>query len=197
MTHTIIFFGGILLALVLGTRLKINIGLAAAAVAFPVGILAGGMSAGAVVSLFPTTLFFNFLVATFLFGFAGSNGALKALAEHLLYACRNTGWLLGLLFFLVTAVIAAMGAGGSAPFFLSAICFSIALQAGINPLLASLAVWMGSMVGGSVPWTSGFATSVGQLEIYFSPEDARSYAAGYYIWKAVFYTVLYLSLIHI
>lgn len=42
MTHTIIFFGGILLALVLGTRLKINIGLAAAAVAFPVGILAGG-----------------------------------------------------------------------------------------------------------------------------------------------------------
>ena len=192
MTHTSIFFGGILFALVLGTRLKINIGLAAAAVAFPVGILAGGMSAGAVVSLFPTTLFFNFLVATFLFGFAGSNGALKALAEHLLYACRNAGWLLGLLFFLVTVVIAAMGAGGSAPFFLSAICFSTALQAGINPLLASLAVWMGSMVGGSVPWTSGFATSVGQLEIYFSPEAARSYAAGYYIWKAVFYTALYI-----
>ena len=94
MTHTIIFFGGILLALVLGTRLKINIGLAAAAVAFPVGILAGGMSAGAVVSLFPTTLCFNFLVATFLFGFAGSNGALKALRSICCIACRNTGWLL-------------------------------------------------------------------------------------------------------
>lgn len=194
MTNTAIYFGGILLALVLGTKLKINIGLVAAALAFPVGILAGGMSANAVVGLFPTTLFLNFLIATFLFGFAGCNGTLKTLAAHLLYSCRNTGWVIGILFFFVTVVIAALGAGGSAPFFMSAICFGIALQAEIRPLLVPLAVWTGSMVGGSVPWTSGFATSIGQLEIYFAPEAAMSYARGYYIWRAVFYTLLYLTM---
>lgn len=192
MGNTIIFFAGIIAAIIIGARLRINIGLVAAGLAFAVGTLAGGLSAGAIVSLFPTTLFVNFLLATFLFGFAGCNGALKALSDHLLYACRNSGWLLGLLFFLVTAVVAAMGAGNSAPFFLSAICFSIAVQAGINPLLASLAVWTGSMVGGSVPWTSGYATSVGQLEIYFEQELSQACTMGYYLWKAVFYTVLYL-----
>ena len=87
-----------------------------------------------------------------------------------------------------------MGAGNSAPFFLSAICFSVAMQAGINPLLASLAVWTGSMVGGSVPWTSGYATSFGQLEIYFEPELSQACTVGYYLWKAVFYSGLYLAM---
>ncbi len=192
MTNTILFFSLILFALVLGTKMKINIGLIAAALAFPLGTLAGGLTPNGIVSLFPTTLFFNFLAATFLFGFAGCNGTLKKLASHLLYSCRNAGWALSLLFFLATALIAALGAGGSAPFFLSAICFSLALQAGINPLLPSLAVWTGSMVGGSMPWTSGYATNIGQLEIYFPPETAAGYVAGFYMWRAVFYTLLYL-----
>lgn len=192
MTNTLLFFSFILFALVFGTKMKINIGLIAAAAAFPLGTLAGGLTPNVIVSLFPTTLFFNFLAATFLFGFAGCNGTLKKLASHLLYACRNAGWALGLLFFLATALIAALGAGGSAPFFLSAICFSLALQAGINPLLPSLAVWTGSMVGGSTPWTSGYATNIGQLEIYFAPETAAGYVGGFYMWRAAFYTLLYL-----
>ena len=192
MANTILFFGFILLALVIGTKLKINIGLVAAVFAFLLGTTAGGMSAGGVVSLFPTTLFFNFFAATFLFGFAGCNGTLKKFSAHCLYACRKAGWLLGLLFFLITVLIAALGASGSAPFFVSAICFSLAFQAGINPLLVSVAVWTGSMTGGSFPWTSSYATNIGQLEIYYSMEEASSYVTGYYIWRAVFFSSLYL-----
>lgn len=91
------------------------------------------------------------MVATFLFGFAQENGTLKKVAEHLLYSCRGAGWLLGLLFFGVSAIVAGLGAGGAAPFFMSAICFSLALQAGIDPLLVSVALWTSSMVGGSMP----------------------------------------------
>lgn len=192
MGNSILFFGFILLALILGTRLKINIGLIALAFAFLLGTTAGGLSAGQVVNLFPVSLFFNFLIATFLFGFAGSNGTLKRLSEHLIYRCRNAGWLLGLLFFLVTALVAALGAGGAAPFFMSAICFGLAAQAGIHPLLVPVAVWTASMVGGSTPWTSGYATNVGQLEIYFEASVAAGYVRHFFTFRAVFYTLAYL-----
>ena len=192
MVNTLLFFGFILLALILGTKLKINIGLVALGFAFLLGTTAGGLSAGGVVSLFPVALFFNFLIATFLFGFAGGNGTLKKVAEHLIYTCRNAGWLLGLLFFLVTVVVAGLGAGGAAPFFMSAICFSLAIQAGISPLLVPVAVWTASMVGGSMPWTSGYATNVGQLEIYFDASVSSGYVVDFFVFRAVFYTILYL-----
>lgn len=192
MGYTVLFFMLILLALIIGTKWNINIGLIAAVFAFLLGATAGGMNASSVVSLFPTTLFFNFFAATFLFGFAGCNGTLKKFAGHCLYVCRNTGWMLGILFFLITTLVAALGASGSAPFFMSAICFSLAFQAGIHPLLVSVAVWTGSMVGGGFPWTSSYATNMGQLEIYFSTEEAASFVNGFYIWRAVFYTLLYL-----
>lgn len=192
MVNTLLFFGFILLALILGTKLKINIGLVALGFAFLLGTTAGGLSAGGVVSLFPVALFFNFLIATFLFGFAGENGTLKKVAEHLIYTCRNAGWLLGLLFFLVTVVVAGLGAGGAAPFFMSAICFSLAIQAGISPLLVPVAVWTASMVGGSMPWTSGYATNVGQLEIYFDASVSSGYVVDFFVFRAVFYTILYL-----
>lgn len=192
MGSTILFFGFILLALFIGTRLKINIGLIALAFAFLLGTSAGGLSAGQVVNLFPVPLFFNFLIATFLFGFAGKNGTLKRLSEHLIYFCRNAGWLLGLLFFLVTALVAALGAGGAAPFFMSAICFSLAAQAGLHPLLVPAAVWTASMAGGGMPWTSGYATNVGQLEIYFEAAAASGYVKNFFLFRAVFYTLAYL-----
>lgn len=194
MTNTILFFSGILAALILGSRLKINIGLVALAFAFVLGTTAGGLSANGVVALFPVTLFFNFFLATFLFGFAGKNGTLKLLAAHLLYACRSVGWMMGLLFFAVTVIVAAMGAGGSAPFFLSPICFGLAMQAGIASILVPLAVWTGSMVGGSVPWTAGYATNIGQLEIYFDAAASKSYVMNFFTFRAVFYTILYVVL---
>lgn len=191
MINAVLFFGLILVALIIGTKWKINIGLIAAGFAFLLGTAAGKMSAGSIVSLFPTTLFFNFFTATFLFGFAGCNGTLKKFAQHCLYKCRNTGWMLGILFFLVTVLVAALGASGSSAFFMSAICFSLAFQAKINPLLVSVAVWTGSMVGGGFPWTSSYATNIGQLEIYFPLEEATRFVNKFYLWRAVFYTGIY------
>ena len=194
MINTILFFAFIILALVLGTKLKINIGLIALSFAFFLGTMAGGLTPSGVVALFPVSLFFNFMVATFLFGFAQSNGTLRKVAAHLLYTCRSAGWLLGLLFFGVAVLVAGLGAGGSAPFFLSAICFSLAAQAGINPILVSVALWTASMVGGSTPWTSGYATNVGQLEIYFDLTTASGYVMNFFAFRAVFYTVIYVAM---
>ena len=194
MLNTILFFAFILLALILGTKLKINIGLVALAFAYLLGVTAGGLTPNGVVSLFPVSLFFNIMMATFLFGFAQENGTLKKVAEHLLYVCRGASWLLGILFFVITTIVAGLGAGGAAPFFMSAICFSLAMQAGINPLLVSLSLWTASMVGGSMPWTSGYATNVGQLEIYFELDTASDYVIRFFLFRAVFYTILYLIL---
>lgn len=65
MGYTVLFFMLILLALIIGTKWNINIGLIAAVFAFLLGATAGGMNAGSVVSLFPTTLFFNFFCSHF------------------------------------------------------------------------------------------------------------------------------------
>jgi di/tricarboxylate transporter len=192
MTNTVLFFACILFAVGIGVKLKINIGLPALVFAFVLGTTVGGMTAGGVISLFPIPLFVNFLIATFLFGFAGQNGTLRKLAQHLLYLCRGSGWVLGLLFFVVTVIIAGLGAGGAAPFFLSAICFSMAIQSGINPLLVPIATWTGSMVGGCVPWASGYAMNVGQLEIYYAYELCARYVKLFFLFRAIFYTLLYL-----
>ena len=194
MLNTILFFVFIVLALILGTRLNINIGLISLSFAFLLGTTAGGLTPGGVVALFPVPLFFNFMVATFLFGFAQENGTLKKVAEHLLYSCRGAGWLLGLLFFGVSAIVAGLGAGGAAPFFMSAICFSLALQAGIDPLLVSVALWTSSMVGGSMPWTSGYATNVGQLEIYFDLSTSSGYVVDFFTFRGIFYTILFVAM---
>lgn len=194
MTNTIFYFALIILAVFLGTRWNINIGLIAGIFAFALGTTLGGLSAGGVVALFPTSLFFNYLLATFLFGFAVENGTLKTISGQLIYRCRNSGWVLGVLFFVITAVVAALGAGGGAPFFMSALCFPLAIQAGMNPLLVPLATWMGPMVGASFPWTAGYATNVGQLEIYFETQQATGYVSSFFMWRAVFYTIVYLVL---
>lgn len=126
-----------------------------AAFAFVIGTAVGGLSGSRIIGLFPTTLFLNYLLATFLFGFAGHNGTLKKLANHILYTCRNAGWLLGLLFFAVVYIASALGSGNSAPFFTSAILFSLAGQAGIHPLLVPVAIWIGSMIGSDSPGHPG------------------------------------------
>ena len=194
MGNVIIFFAGMLATIAIGSKRKINIGLVAAAFAFIIGTSVGGLSSGKIVGLFPTTLFINYLLATFLFGFAGFNGTLKKLSDHILYACRNSGWMLGLLFFAVVYIASALGAGNSAPFFTSAICFSLAAQAGINPLLVPVAIWIGSMIGSDMPWASGYAVDVGQLEIYYDQATTVQYVISFYIWRAVFFVGLYLLL---
>jgi len=192
MTNTILFFVFLLSALVIGIKLKINIGLVTAIFAFLLGGSLGGLTAGGVVMLFPVSLFYNFLMATFLFGFAGENGTLQKVAEHLIYLCANAKWMLGLLFFAITALIAALGAGGAAPFFMSAICFSLGIQAGINPLLVSVSIWTATMAGSSFAWTSGYASNVGQLEIYFEKSAAVGYVMDFFVFRAIFYTILFL-----
>lgn len=77
---------------------------------------------------------------------------------------------------------------------MSAICFSLALQAGIDPLLVSVALWTSSMVGGSMPWTSGYATNVGQLEIYFDLSTSSGYVVDFFTFRGIFYTILYVAM---
>lgn len=57
MLNTILFFVFIVLALILGTRLNINIGLISLSFAFLLGTTAGGLTPGGVVALFPVPCF--------------------------------------------------------------------------------------------------------------------------------------------
>lgn len=192
MVNTILFFIGVLFAIVICMKLHLNIGIVALAIAFLLGTITGGATVNGIISLFPIPLFFNFFLATFLFGFASENGTLKKVAENLFYYFRNMHWAIGLLFFVVTFVVSALGAAGAAPLFVSALCFSLAAQVKINTLLVPVAIWTGSMVGGGMPWSSGYATNVGQLQIYYSAEESSYMVYSFFGWRAVFYTLFYL-----
>ena len=83
----------------------------------------------------------------------------------------------------MSATVAGLGAGGAAPSSCLPSASSLALQAGIDPLLVSVALWTSSMVGGSMPWTSGYATNVGQLEIYFDLSTSSDIVVDFFTFQ--------------
>ena len=45
-----------------------------------------------------------------------------------------------------------------------------------------------------MPWTSGYATNVGQLEIYFDLSTSSGYVVDFFTFRGIFYTILYVAM---
>ncbi len=156
----IIFIVAIVLAIVIGTKLKMNIGLVALLFAFLIGVTFSGMKAKAVAALFPTNIFVTQLVATFFYGFASINGAFNGIADRIIYRTKKVKWALPFVIAFCTILLSMLGAGAEAtPVIMSPIAFMLAAEAGFNPILASLAVWVGSVCTIGAKWTPGGAVA--------------------------------------
>lgn len=143
---------GIGVAIAVGYARRVNIGLIAIGLAFVIGHFAGGLPPGQIVSGWPLNLFFMLLGMTLLFGMARVNGTLGWMAERVVAATRGRRALIPPVFFGLSGVLAALGAGNiSVCALLLPIAMTIASRYRVSPLLMATMVIAGANAGGLSP----------------------------------------------
>ena len=145
---TIIIMIAILLAIAIGYKTKINIGLFAIVFAYLIGSFGLDLTASQVVNFWPIKIFFIIFAVTLFYNVAMVNGALEKLASHLLYACRNFPILLPLAIFASATVIAALGAGFYTVLaFMAPMTLLLCQKTGMSKIIGGMAVNYGALAG--------------------------------------------------
>lgn len=189
----IIFIAAIFIAVIIGTKTKCNIGIAALALAFIIGTILMKKTITQVIGYFPYKLLFTMMVVTFFYGYAAQNGAIQGLADRLIYATRNKPWALPIALYVSTFLVSTLGAGaGATPVFMSPIAFTLAGEMGMNPIIAVLAVFLGSMGGGIQAWTSSGVMFKGIAMNTLSEAESNSIILGYGITLMIACTIFFM-----
>lgn len=152
----------VLASIALGNRTRRNTGLFAMVFAYGLGCFGMGMKPSELIGLFSVKILFLLLSVSLFYGYAVENGTLTALAGRIIYCFRKQTRLLPFLLYLVCFLISVLGA--SPPVvcsFMAPVCFSIAAQTGLNPLLMCVLIATGSGAGACVPWSSAGAVISG------------------------------------
>ena len=137
---------GIAVAIALGYKFGINMGVTGLVFAYIVGCFLMEMRVKEVVALWPTSTVFQLMSITLFFGFAVVNGTMQAIADHLLYAVRNQTWLISFALYFISIILGALGCPPpAANAIMAVIGFSVGLPAGLHPLIIAWAVPHGSL----------------------------------------------------
>ena len=100
---------------------RINVGVLAVALAWPIAIFVADWKASALMEVFPSGLFLTLLGVTLLFGIAHKNGSLDALARQAVRACGG-----------VTAPVGLLGVTSRTARVLAVTCGATASHVGTN-----------------------------------------------------------------
>lgn len=93
-------------------------------------------------------IFFIILTVTLFYGFAMVNGTLEKVASHMLHASRRIPWALPLIIFIVSTVIAALGAGFyTVVAFMAPMALLLSRKTGLNVVISAMAVNYGALAG--------------------------------------------------
>lgn len=131
---------------------RINVGVLAVALAWPIGLYAAGWKADALMATFPSSLFLTLLGVTLLFGVAQANGTMAAITAWAVRRCHGRVALLPFVFFLLACVISTCGPGAIATTALLApLAMGVASRAGVPVLLTALMVGNGANAGNLSP----------------------------------------------
>jgi len=142
----------LLLAITLSIATRVNVGLVSIALAWLVGVYAGGMNAEAVLRGFPASLFLTLAGVTLLFATAESNGTLERVAERLTALARGSARVLPIVLFVFASVLASVGPGAiAAVALLAPMAMLLGRRTGVSPLLTALMVTTGANSGNLSP----------------------------------------------
>lgn len=131
---------------------RINVGVLAIALAWPIAIFAAHWKLDAMMSTFPENLFLTLVGVSVLFGVAQSNGTMEAVAQNTVSLLRGRAAALPLLFFLMACALSTAGPGAiSATALLAPIAMGIAVRAKMPVLLAALMIGNGANAGNLSP----------------------------------------------
>ncbi len=130
----------------------INIGFLSVALAFLIGHFLGGLPVRTIVAGFPASLFLTLVGITLLFAQARANGTLDKVAGHAVRLAHGNAGLIPVVFFVLGAVLAAIGAGNiAAAALLAPVAMGIAGRAGISGFLMAIMLGNGVNAGGLSP----------------------------------------------
>lgn len=179
----------IALAVVVGFSLtaRINIGILAVALAWPIAIFAAGWKSDALMGVFPSSLFLTLAGVTLLFGIAQKNGTLGVIAQHAARQCGGRVVLLPVIFFVMSCLIAALGPGAIASTALMApIAMGIGHRAGVPAFLTALMVGNGGNAGNLSPISSaGLIVQAQMQKAGLLHSEWRVFAANFIAHTAV------------
>lgn len=150
MNYALISIIGLILAIIIGVKRKVNIGIVSLFFAFVLGFFVFKMNAKDIyVKGWPIGIFFVMMSAMFMFSFANVNGTMKLLAEKLAYAIKGKIRILPLVFFIVTGIMTACGADPTIIAFMLPVAIHIGQKAELNPIILCVTVLAGALTGSS------------------------------------------------
>jgi Na+/H+ antiporter NhaD/arsenite permease-like protein len=145
----------LLVVIVVSLTSRINVGVLAVALAWPIALFLGNMKVDGFMGVFPSSLFLTLVGVTLLFGITQKNGTLEALTRRAVRACGGNTALLPIVIFVVTGVVAGVGPGIIAASALVApLAISIGLTARIPVFLMALMVGNGANAGNLSPFSA-------------------------------------------
>lgn len=155
MTPADISLAALASAIVLSLSSRINVGLVAIVCAWIVGVWAAGMKPEAVMAAFPASLFVTLTGVTLLLAAADVNGTMAAVSSRAIGWCGGHVAALPLLFFVLAAVLSAIGPGAVASSAMIApVAMTVSIGAGVSPFLSALVVANGANAGNLSPISS-------------------------------------------
>ncbi|MFG3260006.1 SLC13 family permease [Streptomyces sp. NPDC048172] len=152
MSDHVIAIIGLALVFAVSTTLSVHMGVLAFVAAFVVGTAFAGQSADQIFAGFPGDLFVVLVGVTFLFAIARDNGTVDWLVHVCMKAVGGRTALMPWVMFLVTALLAGVGAVTPAAVgIIAPIGLSVAKRYGINPFLMGVFIANGGSAGGFSP----------------------------------------------
>ena len=134
---------------------RINVGILAIALAWPIALFGAGWKADALMSAFPSSLFLTLVGVTLLFGLAQANGTLDRVTRRAVRVLGGARALLPIAYFALTCVVATVGPGAIAATALVApMAMTTGLRAGVPPFLVALMVANGGNAGNLSPFSA-------------------------------------------
>jgi len=173
--------GALVVAMVVSCITELNVGVLGLALAWLVGVYAGGMSLTEVLSGFPVQLFVTLAGVTLLFTQAQLNGTLDRVAHAAVRICRGNAGLIPVMFFVLAGAIATVGPGNVATASMMApMAMAVAGRAGIPPFLMAIMVGNGAQAGALSPVApTGIIVTGIMTKIGLGGMELRTYVANF------------------
>ncbi|HTV01505.1 MAG TPA: SLC13 family permease, partial [Luteitalea sp.] len=171
----------LLLVMAASFTTRLNVGVLAVALAWPVAVYGAGWKTDAVLAAFPSSLFVTLLGVTLLFGLAQANGTMAALTQRAIHMCRGRAALLPLLLFAVACVVSTAGPGAvAAVALLAPLGMAAGARASLPPLLTALMLGNGANAGNLSPVSAvGVIVSAGMAKAGLPGHEGTVWAANF------------------
>ena len=131
---------------------RVNVGVLAVALAWPVALYGAGWKADALIQTFPSSLFLTLVGVSLLFGVSQTNGTMEAVTRRAVRMCRGRAAMLPPLLFFLACTVATLGPGAiSATALVAPPAMAIGAAAGVPPFLTALMVGNGANAGNLSP----------------------------------------------